>query len=100
MGSATECFHGTVNLPKPLIGLESNELPHEFFPTTKCVPDEGICFTGLTQSKGVQVASFGCWPKQAEVYSNGLAWYGTPECKNEASIFSEGVFRKTVEILL
>jgi len=85
MGSATECFHGTINLPKSLIGLESHELPHEFFPTTKCVPDEGICFTGLTQSKGVQVASFGCWPKQAEVYSNGLAWYGTPECKNEVN---------------
>ena len=72
-----ECFEGTVSFPLRDIYLE---LPEALLPQTKCSPDEGICYTGLTYSKGFQVVSFGCWPRQSY---ESLAWYGVPECKNE-----------------
>ena len=77
VGTAEECFDGTVSLPLSDIYYE---LPQSLLPQAKCSPDEGICFTGLTYSKGFQVLSFGCWPRQSY---ESLAWYGVPECKNE-----------------
>ena len=81
LGSATECYDGVVTL---LADTDTSDLT-SVLPGTRCTPQEGICYSGLTYSKGVQVASFGCWPGQTDVYGYGIAWYGTPECKNEVA---------------
>ena len=92
MEGPERCFSGTVTLPDSISSI--SELPHSLLPLDTCQSEQGICFTALTQSQGVHVASFGCWPTQ----SNGdfsIAWYGVPECKNEVGIqMFESLFLK------
>ena len=83
MEAPDRCFSGTVTLPSSI--SNTGELPHSLLPPDTCEADQGLCFTALTSSQGVQVASFGCWPTQSSGdYS--IAWYGVPECKNEVSV--------------
>ena len=70
---AVECFQGSISLPP-----HSTSLP--LLPLTRCTPDEGICFSSLTNGGGQTTAQFGCWPRQTDMQ---LAWLGVPECKNE-----------------
>ena len=82
-GEAAWCVEGTVSLPQEpglAVGLAS------LLPGGSCQPEEGICFSSLTSTQGgLQVASFGCWPPQAQT-EDSIAWYGVPECKNEVKI--------------
>ena len=82
-GEAAWCVEGTVSLPQDpglAAGLAS------LLPGGSCQPEEGICFSSLTSTQGgLQVASFGCWPPQAQT-EDSIAWYGVPECKNEVKI--------------
>ena len=83
MEAPDRCFSGTVTLPSSISNI--SELPHSLLPQDTCDSDQGICFTALTSSQGVQVASFGCWPTQSSG-DFSIAWYGVPECKNEVSV--------------
>ena len=82
LGEAARCVEGTVSLPPgPALAASLASL----LPRGSCQPEEGICFSSLTSTQGgVQVASFGCWPPQAQT-EDSIAWYGVPECKNEVT---------------
>jgi len=74
---ASECYSGTFHI------YNQNDLVLPNLQSThKCVADEGVCYTSLSYGGGQAVAQVGCWPKQDGMRQ--LAWWGTPECKNEA----------------
>ena len=74
------CYDGTVSLP---LLPDPSDLS-ELLTSSTCEAEQGICFSALTQSQGLRVATFGCWPRQS---GDSLAWYGVPECKHEVSGF-------------
>ena len=74
------CYDGTVSLPL----LPDHSDLSELLTSSTCEAEQGICFSALTQSQGLRVATFGCWPRQS---GDSLAWYGVPECKHEVSGF-------------
>ena len=74
---ASECYSGTF----PIYNQNDLVLPN-LQSTHKCVADEGVCYTSVTYGGGQVVAQVGWWPKQDGMRQ--LAWWGTPECKNEA----------------
>ena len=77
------CYDGTVSLP---LIPDPSDLS-ELLTSSTCEAEQGICFSALTQSQGLRVATFGCWPRQS---GDSLAWYGVPECKHEVSDFFFG----------
>ena len=72
------CYDGIVSLP---LLPDPSDLS-ELLTSSTCEAEQGICFSALTQSQGLRVATFGCWPRQS---GDSLAWYGVPECKHEVS---------------
>ena len=83
MEKTGRCYSGTVFLGN--LFSDVFEVSQSLLPENTCYPDDGICFSAITQSHGTNVATFGCWPS-VQYGDNSISWYGVPECKNEVSM--------------